>query len=142
MSITVNFLLRYRVKATNRDISHFNMYSLREITTANDKSLDIRFLNSKVKVKRRNDNEWPKKYRVTGQDYIIWRNLLPWIFPTSNYKIEIPLWIFLPKEKIIQSVENSSYQLIENSCTNYQIMLLGTCTWKEQTYTIHTILHI
>ena len=42
----------------------------------NNRALDIRFLNSKVEVKRRNYHEWPKKHKIISQDYITWKKLV------------------------------------------------------------------
>ena len=37
---------------------------------------------------QRNDYKWPSKHHIKPSDYTTWRNIMKWIFPVDNYKLQ------------------------------------------------------
>ena len=76
------------LKVINRVRMVHQVVSLADISLADGSGLDKKYMQSFPNKAERNDFKWPSKHHIKPSDYTTWRNLMKWIFPVDNYKLQ------------------------------------------------------
>ena len=88
------------LRSINRVRMKFKVIHLSDITTADGRKLEKRFLNKHPYDSFRNSYNWPTKHRVSVLDYGVWRKFLKYIFPNNNYTLVNPLGGWNPTDDL------------------------------------------
>ena len=79
------------LKSIDRVRCFLRVIHLSDISSANGRNLDKRFLSPKTLTVNKNSYLWPLNRKTFASDFTAWRKLMRWIFPLEPHSLLHPL---------------------------------------------------